>query len=105
MSKKAVKAWVDPPVWSALKQWAAAMPGMTVSKLVERAVRRELARLQAQQRPLDVTNTDKLEGWTEEEADPRVRAVSRSLRTATSDGGGNVPRRGLRKAGRRPDDA
>ncbi|KAB8287348.1 MULTISPECIES: hypothetical protein [Bifidobacterium] len=103
--KRAVKAWLEPGVYSALRMWAAATPGMTISKMVDLAIRRELARLQAQQKPLDVTNSDKLEDWTEEEMDPRVRAVSRSLRTATSDGNGNAPRRGLRKTGRRPDDA
>lgn len=54
-TKRPVKAWLEPATYSALRMWAAAIPGMTISKLVGVAVRRELARLQAQQKPLDVT--------------------------------------------------
>lgn len=102
--RRPVKAWLEPGTYSALRMWAAAIPGMTISRLVGVAVRRELARLQAQQKPLDVTNPDRLEGLTEEEIDPRVANVSRSLRAVTSDGNGNEPRRGLRKIRRRVDD-
>ncbi|PLS24255.1 hypothetical protein BLI708_06380 [Bifidobacterium imperatoris] len=102
--KRPVKAWLEPGTYSALRMWAAAIPGMTISKLVGVAVRRELARLQAQQNPLDVTNPDRLESIDETEIDPRVASVSRSLRAATSDGGANGLRRGLRKVRRRADD-
>ncbi|MCH9276560.1 hypothetical protein JS533_009825 [Bifidobacterium amazonense] len=102
--RRPVKAWLEPATYSALRMWAAAIPGMTISKLVGAAVRRELARLQAQQKPLSLNDPDRLEGLTEEEIDPRVAAVSRSLRAVTNDGSGNEPRRGLRKIRRRADD-
>lgn len=107
-TKRPVKAWLEPATYSALRMWAAAIPGMTISKLVGVAVRRELARLQAQQKPLDVTNPARLEGLTEEEIDPRVASVasvSRSLGAATSDGDESGPRRGLRKIRRQGNDS